>query len=538
MIVGLLGAVLGLWGASLAVRGLAARIDALASRLARLGTRSRTMGRAASIIGTVAGLVLLPAGCILGLLAANYNPGSDLLDALPSLWTSIALVCGFASLALIFVGFQFDPARGRARCPACWYSMQGFESHTCPECGRAPGPPALLLKTRRSPPVIAFGVALLLASLALSRVAAVRAMGWKGAFPTTVLILGLEHLPDSLISPTGSASPAIWTGTLAYRADNTVMPTWQEEWLRRRATDLYRHASGPDDMLRALTLGGMCGGTDTGSCERLRAWIARDLASPDPAINTRALQLAQGLSWVFDPVQTQRNVDWLLGLLASPDAPVRTGALSLLPHFSTAGLLLTPPLVQRTRDRSLTEDQRVFAATALLLSPRDQFALRPPRTDALGEIWRDDPTTRRCLLRGITQAAGRQPGGWNSLLTELAFDMHLVIDLLTDADPDASRAGAALVNCRVMKNGTWDQTLIDAVLPRLEQERPEAKTILSTLAAANHPGPLPPPILTALLALASGKDADLAGSARELLYVTHTIARPTGDQTPAPPGGP
>lgn len=528
---------LGLWGASLAVRGLASRIDALASRLMRLGAQSRSIGRAASIIGTVAGLVLLPAGCILGLLALNYDPGSDLLDALPSLWTCIALVGGVSSLALTFVGVQFDPARGRARCPKCWYSMQGFEDKTCPECGRPPGAPTQLLRTRRSPPVIVCGVLLLVVSIGLSRLSAVRAMGWKGVFPTTVLILGMKHLPDTLIRPPNSAQQASWRGTLAFRVDNTVMPQWQEEWMRRRATDLYRNAVSPEEALRAFHLGGVYGGTDSRTCQRIRVWIARDLASPDPALNARGLELGPCLGWVFDHAESRRNDVWLLSLLASEDAHTRTGALSLLPHFANASPLLSSSLADRLRDRALPEDQRTLAATALMLAPANDISERTRDYDLHTLLLRTDPATRRCTALGLKAAVESGAGAWTSHLRGLAFDAPLVIDLLTDPQRDASSAGAALVNWRVMNTGNWDETLIDAVVPLLERGGAGARAILAALVAAGHPGPLPPQVIAALEAAAAGNDADLAANARELLYITHTIPRPKGAQ-PAEPSGP
>ncbi|MCE7973634.1 MAG: hypothetical protein DYG92_04805 [Leptolyngbya sp. PLA1] len=416
--------------------------------------------------------------------------------------------------------------------------MPGFENMTCPECGRPPGPHAHLYRTRRSQPVIACGVALLLVAISLSRVTAVRAMGWRGVIPTTVLILGLKHLPDSLIRPRNPAGGAAWRGTLAYRVDNTVMAPWQEEWLRRRATDLYREARDPRDALRAMHLGGISGGTDSGTCQRLRVWVARDLASPDPAIRARAIELGTGLGWVFDPSESRRNDEWLLGLLSSENPAVRSAALSLLPYFANASPVLSSSLADRLRDRALPEDQRTLAATALILAPANDVAGRLSDYDLTALLTRADPATRRCVALGLRAAAESGAGAWTSHLRALAFDTPLVIDLLLDPAPDTSRAGAAVINWRVMNAGEWDETLVAAVLPRLQQRGDEAEAILGALIAAQHPGPLPPTIIATLEALAQGDDPALAASAKELLYLTHTLPRPKDDQAPAPPGPP
>ncbi|MCC6951645.1 MAG: hypothetical protein IT433_09390, partial [Phycisphaerales bacterium] len=522
---------LGLWGASLAVRGLAARIDALASRLMRVGARALALGRTASLVGTLVGLILLPAGCILCVLALNYDPGRDLSDALPSLWTGIGIVGAFASLAIVFVGIQFDPARGRARCPACWYAMQGFETYTCPECGRPPGPRAHLLRTRRSRPVIAFGVAILLLSLCLSRVGAVRAMGWKGVFPTTLLILGMEHLPDSLIGGSGSMAPLGWRGTLADRMQSADMAPWQESWAQRRAADLYRNAKNPGQAYRAQRLGGAISGADTGICDRLRDWVARDLASADPGVAARAHELAGGLGWVFDPQESRRNDEWLLELLSSEDPQARARTLTLLPYFPNAGPLITSTLTERLRDESLPNDQREYAAMALVLAPVNAPTGRQGVYDFAEMLTRGDPATRLAAIRGL-RAAASSPFTWNSQLRGLVFNQQLVLDLLHDPDPEAAGAGAVLVNAYVSNTGEWNESIAHAMVTRIENQDASAAGMLAALVAVKHPGPLPKDLAAALQSAAAGSNPDLAARAKELLGLT-TVA--PGQPPPGPP---
>jgi uncharacterized paraquat-inducible protein A len=45
-----------------------------------------------------------------------------------------ASILGLVALGAVAWGLWGDRARGRARCPSCWYSLEGA-GPTCPECG-------------------------------------------------------------------------------------------------------------------------------------------------------------------------------------------------------------------------------------------------------------------------------------------------------------------------------------------------------------------------------------------------------------------
>jgi hypothetical protein len=70
------------------------------------------------------------------------------------LWYAAGVVLGTAGLALLAWALFWDRARGRKRCPKCWYDMQGAEADergafTCPECGRTIKRERKLRRTRR-----------------------------------------------------------------------------------------------------------------------------------------------------------------------------------------------------------------------------------------------------------------------------------------------------------------------------------------------------------------------------------------------------
>src|SRR5262245_31036433 len=50
---------------------------------------------------------------------------------------------------LLVWALLWDRARGRRRCPACWYDMNGVSGLRCPECGRVAASAGKLQRTRR-----------------------------------------------------------------------------------------------------------------------------------------------------------------------------------------------------------------------------------------------------------------------------------------------------------------------------------------------------------------------------------------------------
>ncbi|MBC7834593.1 MAG: hypothetical protein H7Y88_05770 [Phycisphaerales bacterium] len=88
-----------------------------------------------------------------------------LLIANPRLcWLLVAI-----ATALFIRGLFCDRARGRRRCPRCWYDMAGLTGLTCPECGKTVQRERALHRSRRSPRLML--AALLLLGVAVTPVA-------------------------------------------------------------------------------------------------------------------------------------------------------------------------------------------------------------------------------------------------------------------------------------------------------------------------------------------------------------------------------
>ncbi len=111
-------------------------------------------------------------------------------------WIGGLLIMG-AGVVMVGVGLFSDRARGRRRCPRCWYDMSGAtetDAWTCPECGRAArrrgrGGARELLRTRRHPIRIYAGIILISVGFSIRATPRVGQRGPVAAVPTSVLVL-------------------------------------------------------------------------------------------------------------------------------------------------------------------------------------------------------------------------------------------------------------------------------------------------------------------------------------------------------------
>jgi hypothetical protein len=152
------------------------------------------------------------------------------------LFTSLAMIQLAASL--ICASIWFDPPRGRRRCPSCWYEMPMGTELKCTECGKVAANERALHRTRRKPEFVRYAVLLMLAAPVVMRIGVWMEHGPTGLIPTTVLILGMEHLPAELIehAPTSTVASASLLG----RRAREELFDWQEDllqWKTRRVLE-------------------------------------------------------------------------------------------------------------------------------------------------------------------------------------------------------------------------------------------------------------------------------------------------------------
>lgn len=118
-------------------------------------------------------------------------------------------IWGFSSLLLV-VWFIGQRAKGRLRCPKCWYDMSGAPSLVCPECGKEARTEKKLKKSRR--PRWALVSAVLMAAPGIyvyPRAHDLQEDGPLMLVPTPVLVRGWEHLPDAWIFSSATSSATL-----------------------------------------------------------------------------------------------------------------------------------------------------------------------------------------------------------------------------------------------------------------------------------------------------------------------------------------
>ncbi len=99
---------------------------------------------------------------------------------------------GMVGLGLCYWFLLADRARGRKRCPKCWYDMSVAESLRCPECGHDAKRAADLLKTKRRWKGLWLCMLVFLAAGLLWIQPKVQQHGWVSVMPSTALILCLR----------------------------------------------------------------------------------------------------------------------------------------------------------------------------------------------------------------------------------------------------------------------------------------------------------------------------------------------------------
>lgn len=118
-------------------------------------------------------------------------------------WTLLGI--GVAAFA---IGLFWDRARGRRRCPKCWYDMTGVPravgdgaaAYVCPECGHGVTGERGLFKTRRRWVLIAVGLVFAAGSHAVYLRPFVRERGWPAAVPGLVLVYAADPADEFFLA--------------------------------------------------------------------------------------------------------------------------------------------------------------------------------------------------------------------------------------------------------------------------------------------------------------------------------------------------
>ncbi|GJQ30390.1 MAG: hypothetical protein HBSAPP03_22740 [Phycisphaerae bacterium] len=225
------------------------------------------------VLGALTGPLII---AVLGSVGELLGWGG-LADTFAISWATTFLVT--LGLALAFVGWRADPARGRARCPKCWYDMTGTPTPRCPECGHLPKSERDWMRTRVSRPVVGLATLVLLGSYTTLRGRSMLNYGWEGAVPSTALIAAMPWLPERLYF---DSSASLWDRV----HDEDDLWWWQREWVQWRCRRLMVSSTSYTAIDRATDL--VDDSTDPKFGRPIVRRLFHDLTGADPAASREA----------------------------------------------------------------------------------------------------------------------------------------------------------------------------------------------------------------------------------------------------------
>jgi len=329
----------------------------------------------------------------------------------------VAIACIAIGLGLFAAAIWFDRARGRLRCPSCWYDVQTISSLICPECGYAAANVQALRKTRRH-----YGLALAGVVLCVS----------------AVLIGFVDHVRLCRLAPDAA---------LCWLAQHVASQSVDAELLRRLQSDELS-----SEQITGLLSGLGIGMVDVsyprawpvGRAVPVRVSLNSELASK---LWTRGIQL-QGCvtlggrttikdldreGWIIElePVQDGAN-DLELAITiqlsnAAPPTTVATETHRMTVRMMNADAVATP-IESAEKDRFLGEDMSLLVyRDSLAWSYKSRDTDTAPIAFGLNfELVRDDiiVATAQLSFCSQTQQHGESVWNWN-----VPFPQGLMADL-------------------------------------------------------------------------------------------------------------
>ncbi len=315
---------------------------------------------------------------------------------------------GIAGLWLAYWALCFDRAKGRKRCPKCWYNMQSAEGLRCPECGHTPKRERKLLKTRRRWRWAFLSGLLLLGSFSLEVVPSLRSSGWRRMSPTTLLVLHAYFADDqdSFRWVKHGGGTFYGYGIVIYDADEEKLADWQWRLMMAHALKrLEKSPVGSPDYEIIDYLSG-CPPYAGLAIESLSASLAE---SADRAALTVILLLHRS-TWP-SCLSTEDPAVWvntLIDTLKRVDTKSKGTMVGVLGHSGPDAVIVLPHLL------ALLEEEDVDLRVAVA-----QF-LADIVIGILGNWWQFDITTREPKSR-ITR-----------LLTQAGTSFEKIVEVLTE----------------------------------------------------------------------------------------------------------
>lgn len=368
---------------------------------------------------------------------------------------------GLLSLGLAFWAlFWSGRAKGRRRCPKCWYDLSQTPGLRCSECGHVAKREKKLFKTRRRWRWAGMALLLLLSGAYEGVQPKVRKDGWASVTPTTILILQARYAGSD------DAIGEIYVRSDPY-AEPPEVPPWMPQWQMRSIASACEHVALNDravvarnDALLLLSLIAERM-TDRDRAEAAMDVIGSLVSDPDPKVRAQAVALS------LLPGSMERSIARVVPALADPDPNVaENAALALAFAAKDTDLVLAHLL-------ALTKSERPPLYAAGIGGLGELAALdrvhRQEACDALLSILQDDadPCKRslalspfvmcqpdsdhaRALLLAAIQSddsgmRDQAVAAFHHRFRDSGWDVVAAIKAMSDIDPNVRARGACII---------------------------------------------------------------------------------------------
>lgn len=207
-----------------------------------------------------------------------------------SWWVLVAIGLGGAGVWLTYRGLMADRAKGRRRCPKCWYELQAAAVPVrCSECGHVTTHDRQLLRTHRRWSVALAGVVLLMLAPWTRRIPDAVQHGPARLVPTLALLqlCGDEQVKqwteETLLYGPKATSP--FAQELVRRGVEEAIPAWQSEMFERRVRRYLVNKgeavmpSGEEEILRRLDAAKLPSDRTIAEMEELFAEVGKALGT-------------------------------------------------------------------------------------------------------------------------------------------------------------------------------------------------------------------------------------------------------------------
>ena len=140
------------------------------------------------------------------------------------IFLAIGAAMGLLALWILYRALFKDRARGRRRCPKCWYDLSGTPgSLTCSECGHTAKRERSLFRTRRKRRWALVGLILAAMAWFAAQWPSIQRDGVESTLPTTVLIAIAPWLDHSTLTSGGGVAFGAGAPILTFGPGGTVV---------------------------------------------------------------------------------------------------------------------------------------------------------------------------------------------------------------------------------------------------------------------------------------------------------------------------